>query len=82
MKPEEKLLRLIARLEPVEFCGLARTLNVSLVYDNPVPDPDDPKTKYLPRDFADVLKDIMEAYNVLNRDTKRELLRIIKAGVK
>ena len=71
MKPIDKLLTLIIKMDPIQFTGMARILNVPLVGD-----------EQQPRDFTDVLSDCLEHFSHLSRDAKRNLLSILKAGIK
>ena len=63
----EKFLTQLARLEPVEFIGVAHLCGARLLQE-------DNKT---PRDFADILKDILNKYETLNRKKRRELERTL-----
>ena len=59
----EKFLIQLSKLEPVEFIGVAHLCGAHLLQE-------DNKT---PRDFADILKDILDKYETLNRKKRREL---------
>lgn len=63
----QKFMELLIGLEAVEFLGLCKFLGVKLMEDS--------KT---PRDFADLLSDLMEKFQNLNRTRQRELLQILK----
>lgn len=63
----QKFMELLIGLEAVEFLGLCKFLGVKLM--------DDSKS---PRDFADLLSDLMEKFQNLNRTRQRELLQILK----
>lgn len=63
----QNFMELLIRLEAVEFLGLCKFLGVKLMEDS--------KT---PRDFADLLSDLMEKFQNLNRTRQRELLQILK----
>ena len=63
----EKFLIQLSKLEPVEFIGVAHLCGASLLQE-------DNKT---PRDFADILKDILNKYETLNRKKRRELEKIL-----
>lgn len=83
MTTNEKLLHLIGDMEPIEFAGLAKLLGVELV--KPLDDTDDlikkdPKKKKQlePRDFLDVLNDVMSKFNTQGRARKREILRLVE----
>lgn len=57
----------LPKLEAVEFLGVCRVLKVKLM---------DEQDK--PRDFSDLLNDLMEAYSAAGRARKKELLKIVK----
>lgn len=63
----EKFLLEISKLEPIEFIGVAHLCGAHLLQE-------DNKT---PRDFADILKDILDKYETLNRKKRRELEQLI-----
>lgn len=63
----QNFMELLIGLEAVEFLGLCKFLGVKLMEDS--------KT---PRDFADLLSDLMEKFQNLNRTRQRELLQILK----
>lgn len=63
----QKFMELLIGLEAVEFLGLCKFLGVKLVEDSKSP-----------RDFADLLSDLMEKFQNLNRTRQRELLQILK----
>lgn len=68
---------LITNMRPIEFTGLAKLLGVPIVEENDK-DAEDLKERYKPRDFTDVLSDIMEKFDKLNRKSKRSLLKLIQ----
>lgn len=59
----EKFLMQLSKLEPVEFIGVAHLCGARLLQE-------DNKT---PRDFADILRDVLDKYQTLNRKKRREL---------
>ena len=63
----EKFLTQLARLEPVEFIGVAHLCGARLLQE-------DNKT---PRDFADILRDVLDKYQTLNREKRRELEKVL-----
>ena len=63
----EKFLTQLSKLEPVEFIGVAHLCGARLLQE-------DNKT---PRDFADILRDILNKYETLNRKKRRELERTL-----
>ena len=40
--------------------------------------PENPDKPYKPRDFLDVLNDVMAKFSILNRERKREILKLVK----
>lgn len=63
----EKFLIQLSKLEPVEFIGVAHLCGARLLQE-------DNKT---PRDFADILRDILNKYQTLNRKKRRELEEVL-----
>lgn len=63
----QKFMELLIGLEAVEFLGLCKFLGVKLMEDSKSP-----------RDFADLLSDLMEKFQNLNSTRQRELLQILK----
>ena len=83
MTTNEKLMHLIGDMEPIEFAGLANLLGVKLV--KPLDESDqsmEKKTKEEirpePRDFLDVLNDVMSKFSTQGRARKREILRLVE----
>ena len=76
----KKLILLIAKMEPIEFCGLANLLGVKITEEVET-ESTDIKDKYKPRDFTDVLADVMQKFDALNRQKKRELFKLVKKSV-
>jgi len=72
-KQMNQFIRYIPQLEPQEFVGLAKLLGVVVVED------DEDKT---PREFADVLEDVLEAFTKLNRKRRREFMTLLKQVTK
>ena len=63
----EKFLTQLSKLEPMEFIGVAHLCGARLLQE-------DNKTS---RDFADILEDILDKYETLNRKKRRELKKIL-----
>ena len=63
----EKFLIQLSKLEPVEFIGVAHLCGARLLQE-------DNKT---PRDFADILRDVLNKYQTLNRKKRRELEKVL-----
>lgn len=83
MNTNEKLMHLISDMEPIEFAGLANLLGVKLV--KPLDESDQsmekkPKEeiKPEPRDFLDVLNDVMAKFSAQGRARKREIIRLVE----
>jgi len=81
MKQTDKLLRNIIKLDPVDFMGLARILKVNLM--TTVKDENEKgKVTMKPRDFIDILQDVLAAFEASNRQRRREILQIVEAAAK
>ena len=86
MNNNQALLQEIIKMQPIEFAGLANLLGVQIVqkkgnieFTSTAPEsPEDVKKNYEARPFADVLEDVMAKYSNLNRQRKREILRLVK----
>lgn len=76
MKSSMQLIEQICKMEPLEFAGLARLLGVQIVELNE--ESTDEKNKYKPRSFTDVISEVLDKYEKLNRVRKREILKLIK----
>ena len=63
----EKFLMQLSKLEPVEFIGVAHLCGARLLQE-------DNKT---PRDFADILRDVLNKYQTLNQKKRRELEKVL-----
>ena len=73
MTNTEKLFQMTPKLDAIEFTGLARLLKVKLVTENP-----EDGGRPIHRDFIDVLNDMMENFDKLERTRKREILKLVK----
>ena len=71
MNSNMKFIEALTKLQPVEFAAVARILNVRLLNEDKEP-----------RDFTEVLNDIMQHFGGLSRAAKRNLIRVVKAGGK
>ena len=76
MKLGMQLIEQISKMEPVEFLGLARLLGVQVLEENKEVTGD--KDKLKPRNFADVLEDVMTKFEKQNRGRKREIIKLVK----
>lgn len=76
MKQTDKLLKDIPRLDPIEFMGLARVLKVKLM--EPISAENETgEIKLAPRDFTDILSDVLAAFEASNRKRRREILQLV-----
>lgn len=77
-KDFELFLRGVAKLTPVEFCGLATFLGVALTTPS-----ENPEMKSIPRDSSEVLSDMMNKFESLNRKGRRQIMNnVIKPILK
>lgn len=72
-----QLIQLITKMQPIEFMGLAQLLGARVMREKD-PAAQDPKDRYEPLSFADVLEDVCARFEKLNRKKKREILRLVK----
>ena len=63
----EKFLTQLSKLEPVEFIGVAHLCGARLLQED----------NNTPRDFADILRDVLNKYQTLNRKKRRELEKVL-----
>ena len=68
---EKKLLEMVVKMQPIEFVGLAKLLGAQLIQEK-----EDNKLEAKP--FSDVLEDVLARFQKLNRQRKREILKLIK----
>ena len=83
MNTNEKLMHLIGDMEPIEFAGLANLLGVKLVKpldenDQSIEKKPKEETRPEPRDFLDVLNDVMAKFSVQGRTRKREIIKLVE----
>lgn len=82
----EKLMREIAKLEPEEFLGICKILDVRLVdiEENVKEDVEGGQSKVeaKPRDFTELWDEVCEKVNALNRNQKRNLDKLVRAATK
>lgn len=64
-----KFVKEISKLEPIEFMGLAKILNIELVENN---------EKKTPRTFETVMSEIIDKYIKLSRTQRRSVMKIVK----
>lgn len=68
-----RFLNQVTQLSEMEFIGLARILNISLVEDN------EEKT---PKDFEYIISDLIDKYLTLNREKRKNLKKILHKALK
>lgn len=71
MKEIDNFITLIVNLEPIEFMGLAKVLNVNIYKD---------EKQSEPREFEEVFEEVLEKFDKCNRARKREILKLLKAA--
>lgn len=81
MKQTDKLLKLIPKLDAVQFTALARILKVQLVQEKN-PDAAEKTERYAARDFTMVLADVLRNYELSSRARRREILQLLSAAVR
>lgn len=70
----QKFLKELGNIkDPVVFLGLCPILKVEIYKEEK-----DENGKKIPRDFHEVLKDLMSSYDCAGRKRKRELLKILR----
>ena len=62
----------------VPACQLLQVQRRARVMREKDPAAQDPKDKYEPMPFADVLEDVLAAFEKLNRTRKREIIKLVK----
>lgn len=74
--PSEKefrnFLALTAKLEPMEFMGLVRLMNVDIFKD------DEEKT---PKEFEEVFSEVLDRYIQSSASHRKKVMKILKAAV-
>lgn len=81
MTQYNELIKLISKLDVVQFAGLARILKVELVEEKN-PEGETVADRYQARDFADVLYNVLKNFSLSPRARRREILQILKAAIK
>lgn len=67
----KEFLELITKCSPVEFLGVATMTRVAILNED--------KT---PKTFDQILTEVLEVFEKMNRATKRRILRIVREAVK
>lgn len=89
-KDFEVFVKALPKLQPVEFCGLAKILSVPMVYEDKMTEFDkekynqmekDEKTEYVAqfnRPMNEVLEDVMDKYLALSKRQRKEINQMLK----
>ena len=82
----EKLMREIAKLEPEEFLGVCKILDVKLIdieeYVEENVEGGQSKKEAKPKEFTQLWDEVCEKVNALNRTQKRNLDKLVRAATK
>ena len=83
-KQMNQFIRYIPLLEPQEFIGLAKLLGVEIVEQSTPKYDEDNKVnvEVNPRDFTDVLEDMLENFKKSNRKRRREFMKLLRSATK
>ena len=81
MNTSDKLLKLIPKLDMIQFTALARILKVKLIYEAN-PEAEDKAERYVARDFNEVLADILQNFESAPRTRRREIIQILSAAIR
>ena len=81
MTQNDKLLKLIPKLDVIQFIGLARILKVKLVEEKN-PNGETAADRYQARDFIDLLDDVLRNFELSTRARRREILQLLNAAIK
>lgn len=81
MNISDKLLKLIPKLDVIQFTALARILKVELVHEVN-PEAEDKTERYAARDFNEVLADVLRNFELTSRARRREIIQILSAAVR
>lgn len=67
----KQFLRQLTKLEPIEFLGLARLMKIPIMREHKEDE------ELAPREFEEVLADMVQKYETLNRKQRRNLLKML-----
>lgn len=91
-KKTKKIIEMIAALRPEEFIGVCKILGVQIfeglekvkdIPENETKEENQKRNKQVqPRDAADLISDVIDKVNMLNRTQKRNLETLLKAATK
>ena len=77
-KNVNEFAKLLITLDGAQVVGLTRILEVKVFYD----DVKDEKGHPMPRSAEAIIEDCLVKFNAMNRDRRKEVLRIMRAAVK
>ena len=91
-KKTKRIIEMIAALRPEEFIGVCKILGVQIfeglekiedIPKNETKEENQKRNKQVrPRDAADLISDVIDKVNMLNRTQKRNLETLLKAATK
>lgn len=77
-KNVNEFAKLLIKLDGAQVVGLTRMLEVNVFYD----DVKDEKGHPMPRSAEAIIEDCLVKFNSMNREKRKEVLRIMRAAVK
>ena len=77
-KSVNEFAKYLVQLEPAAVIGVTRLLKVKVFYD----DVQDEQGHPMPKSGQSILEDCLVKYYSLNREKRRDVLKIVKAAVK
>ena len=77
-KNTTEFAKLLGTLDAASFIGLTRILKVKVFYD----DVKDEKGHPMPRSAEAIIEDCLVKFNSMNRQERKDVLRIMRAAVK
>ena len=77
-KNVNEFAKLLIKLDGAQVVGLTRILEVKVFYD----DVKDEKGHPMPRSAEAIIEDCLVKFNAMNRERRKEVLRIMRAAVK
>lgn len=77
-KNVNEFAKLLVKLDGAQVIGLTRLLQVKVFYD----DVKDDKGHPMPRSAEAIIEDCLVKFNSLNREERKNILRIMRATVK
>lgn len=67
----EEFTIMLSKMEAVEFLGICKVLKVGIVKNNDTP-----------REFKELLFEVISKFEQLNRKQKRDLMKLLRATIK